>query len=309
MMGRSSSTVADARGALKAGRNRVPEGNKLAGLIGEAIQGTCAPAMHEQEARAHGFTLTYRAIDFAWPKREPHFLGAMLDAAESLGFAGLNITHPYKQVVMPLLHELSDDARRIGAVNTVLFNAGKRLGHNTDWLGFADNITAALPDAALGHVALIGAGGAGSAVAYAALTLGTVILNLYDRDRDRARLLADNLRNIFPDRTIRVAEDARDALQEADGVIQATPIGMMGHPGMSVPVDALRSAMWVAEVVYFPEETEFVQAARARGCRVITGGGMAVRQAAASFALFFGVQPDVDRMLRRFAARHTTDAA
>jgi shikimate dehydrogenase len=286
----------------------VLERNKLAGLIGEDIQGTSAPSMHEEEARAHGFTLTYRAIDFARPKRDPQFLGAMLDAAESLGFTGLNITHPYKQAVIPLLHELSDDARRIGAVNTVRLNGGHRLGHNTDWLGFADNLTATLPDAALGHVALIGAGGAGSAVAYAALTLGTHLLSLYDRDLDRARLLAFNLRNSFPDRTIRVAESARDALDGANGVIQATPVGMRGHPGMSVPADALRPAMWVAEVVYFPEETELVQTARARGCRVITGGGMAVRQAAASFALFFGVQPDVDRMLRRFAARHTADA-
>jgi shikimate dehydrogenase len=289
------------RRAPSQGRRYVSERTKLAGLIGDDIQGSSAPAMHEHEARALGIALTYRAIDFARPKRDPHFLAAMLDAAESLAFSGLNITHPYKQAVIPLLHDLSNDARRIGAVNTVVFSAGKRLGHNTDWSGFADNFTAILPDAELSRVALIGAGGAGSAVGYAALMLGTRTLILYDRDRDRARMLAANLRNIFPDRTIRVAENAGDALHGADGVIQATPVGMLGHPGMSVPADALRPEMWVAEIVYFPAETELVQAARQRGCRVITGGGMAVRQAAASFALFFNVQPNVDRMLRDFA--------
>lgn len=279
------------------------ERSKLAGLIGDDIQGSSAPAMHEDEARALGIDVIYRAIDFTRPKRDPSFLAAMLDAAESLAFSGLNITHPYKQAVVPLLDYLSDDARRIGAVNTVLFRAGKRLGHNTDWSGFADHFTATLPDAALSRVALVGAGGAGSAVGYAALMLGTRALALHDRDLDRARALAANLRTTFPDRAIRVAENVADALDRADGVIQATPLGMAGHPGMSVPADALRPEMWAAEIVYFPLETQFVQAATRRGCRVMTGGGMAVRQAAASFALFFGVQPDVDRMLRRFAAQ------
>lgn len=279
------------------------EQSKLAGLIGDDIQGSSAPAMHQHEACELGIDLIYRAIDFARPKRDPSFLGAMLDAAESLAFSGLNITHPYKQAVVPLLDDLSDDARRIGAVNTVVFSAGKRVGHNTDWSGFAGHFTATLPGAELGRVALVGAGGAGSAVGYAALVLGTRALALHDRDLDRARALAANLRIIFPDRDIRVAENVADALHRADGVIQATPLGMAGHSGMSVPADALRPEMWVAEIVYFPLETAFVKAAMQRGCRVMTGGGMAVRQAAASFALFFGVQPDVDRMLRRFAAQ------
>src|SRR3954447_3267225 len=121
------------------------EPSKLAGLIGDDIRASSAPAMHEQEARALGINLTYRAIDFTRPKRDPSFLPTMLDAAESLAFSGLNITHPYKQAVVSLLDELSDDARRIGAVNTVVFRAGKRVGHNTDWLGFADHFTATLP--------------------------------------------------------------------------------------------------------------------------------------------------------------------
>lgn len=281
------------------------ERTKLAALIGDDIQGSSAPAMHQHEARALGFELTYRAIDFARPKRDPSFLAAMLDAAESLAFSGVNITHPYKQAVVPLLDELSDDARRIGAVNTVVFRAGKRLGHNTDWSGFADNFIATMPDADRSRVALIGAGGAGSAVGYAALTLGARNLSLYDRDQDRAHMLATNLRTLFPDRTISVAVNARNALDEAAGVIHATPVGMLGHPGMSVPIDALRPEMWVAEIVYFPAETELVKVARQRGCRVVTGGGMAVRQAAASFALFFDTQPDVDRMLRDFARQQT----
>lgn len=293
--------IAEAHSASRKGGREMSAPTQLAGLIGDHIQGSSAPAMHQDEARALGIAVTYHAIDFAQPKRDPMFLAAMLDAAESLAFSGLNITHPYKQAVIPLLDELSDDARRIGAVNTILFRAGKRLGHNTDWSGFADNFLATLPDAERNRVALIGAGGAGSAVGYAILTLGVHTLNLYDRDCDRARALATHLRTTFPDRAICAAEHVDDALRGADGVIQATPLGMLGHPGMSVPAEALRPDMWVAEIVYFPVETELVKAARQRGCRVITGEGMAVRQAAASFALFFGIQPDVDRMLRRFA--------
>lgn len=279
---------------------------RLAGLIGDDIQASSAPAMHQDEARALGFDVVYRAIDFARPRRDPSFLAAMLDAAESLAFSGLNITHPYKQAVVPLLDDLSDDARRIGAVNTVVFRAGRRVGHNTDWSGFAEHFTATIRGAALDRVALVGAGGAGSAVGYAALVLGARTLALHDRDVGRASALTANLRAIFPDRAIHVSEHVADALEGADGVIQATPLGMAGHPGMSVPADALRPEMWAAEVVYFPLETEFVMAATRRGCRVMTGGGMAVRQAAASFALFFGVQPDVDRMLSRFAAQQRT---
>jgi quinate/shikimate dehydrogenase (NAD+) len=282
---------------------------RLAGLIGDDIQGSSAPAMHEQEAEAVGFALTYRPIDFQRPKRDPAFIPAMLDAAESLAFCGLNITHPYKQAVLPLLDELSDDARRIGAVNTVVFRDGKRYGYNTDWTGFAESFTATLPDAKRDRVALIGAGGAGSAVGYAALTLGTPALALYDRDINRAAALATNLRGLFPDRTIHVADRAEETLRGADGVIHATPVGMLGHAGIAVPADALRPEMWVAEVVYVPIETALVRAARRRGCRVMTGEGMAVRQAAASFALFFGVQPDVHRMLRRFTEHQQASAA
>jgi shikimate dehydrogenase len=110
------------------------------------------------------------------------------------------------------------------------------------------------------------------------------------------------LRCTFPDREIRVAENVTEALRGVDGMIHATPVGMLGHPGIAIPTGEMRPEMWVAEVVYFPVETELVRAARQRGCRVMTGEGMAVRQAAASFALFFAVQPDVERILRRFAA-------
>jgi shikimate dehydrogenase len=274
---------------------------KLAGLIGHDIQGSSAPAMHQGEARALGFDLTYRAIDFMHPQRDASFLAAMLDAAESLAFSGLNITHPYKQSVIPLLTDLSEDARRIGAVNTVVFTRGRRIGHNTDWPGFVENFTATLPDTVPGRVALVGAGGAGRAVGYAALTLGARTLNVYDRDPTRAYALRDTLQSLFPDRVIHVAARVEEALHAVDGVIQATPVGMQSHPGLSIPAATLRPEMWVAEVVYVPEETELVHAARQRGCKVVLGGGMAVRQAAASFALFFGVQPDVERMLRRFA--------
>jgi len=262
--------------------------------------------MHEHEARALGFELTYRKIDFTKPRRERSFLAAMIDAAESMGFAGLNVTHPFKRAVVPLLTDLSEDARAIGSVNTIVFKEGRRFGYNTDWIGFRDNFLANLPDAGLERVTLLGAGGAGSAVAYAVLRMGTRHLTLFDIDAGRAGALASSLQNQFADRRIAVANEVADALGEADGLIQATPVGMLGHPGMPVPASALRPQMWVAEIVYFPAETELLQAATRCGCRVVTGGGMAVRQAAAAFASFFGAQPDVGRMLRDFEESRKT---
>ncbi len=151
-----------------------PAAKFLVGLIGEGIQGSRSPALHEQEARNLGFALHYQLIDLARDGRSAADLPRLLDAAQAVGFAGVNITHPCKQAVLPLLDRLSPDAQAIGAVNTVVFHGGERVGHNTDWTGFATPFRRALDDVALDRVSLLGAGGTGAAVAHAILTLGAV---------------------------------------------------------------------------------------------------------------------------------------
>lgn len=272
----------------------------LLGLIGEGIQRSRSPAMHEAEGRAQGLRCLYQLIDLHELGVGVEALPKLLDAAELVGFAGCNITHPCKQAVIPYLDELSEDARSIGAVNTVVFKDGKRIGHNTDWYGFAEGFRRGLPDVAMHSVVQLGAGGAGAAVAHAALMLGAERLALSDIDPDRAAGLAERLNGHFGTGRVVVVENLEQEMAAADGLIHATPIGMASHPGMPLPGEYLRPELWVAEVVYFPLETELLKQARALGCRTQHGGHMAVFQAAEAFRLFTGIKPDAERMLAHF---------
>lgn len=273
----------------------------LTGLIGAEIQGSRSPAMHMREADAQGLRLVYRLFDLQADGRSHDDLPRIVDAVEATGFAGVNVTHPFKQRVIPLLHELSAEARQIGAVNTVLLQNGRRIGHNTDWSGFAESFTRTLGQARTNKVVQIGAGGAGAATAVAMLHLGCRDLTIHDSSAERAADLVTRLAGDFPDAKLTALSEAPvDVLKTADGLVNATPIGMDGHPGMPVSEDWLRSEMWVADVVYFPLETQLLRAAKARGCATLNGGGMAVFQAARAFDLFTGRSADRARMVKDF---------
>ena len=272
----------------------------LTGLIGKGIGRSKSPALHQQEADALGLRCLYQLLDLTVLGLSVADLPRLLSSAELTGFAGVNITHPCKQAVIPLLHELSEEARAIGAVNTVKFANGKRHGFNTDAQGFAESFQRGLPDAARDRVVQIGAGGAGAATAYAMLKLGVGALSVFDVDVGRAAALADNLGRIFGAGRIGVARDLPVALATADGLAQATPVGTREHPGLPLSERLLRPDLWVAEIVYFPLETLLLRTARAMGCRTLDGGGMAVFQAAAAFEIFTGLEADRERMLRHF---------
>lgn len=277
-----------------------PDLSFLIGLIGTGIQSSRAPFMHETEAEAQGLRLIYKLIDLDKLGLGNDALPELLIAAERMGFNALNITHPCKQAVVPLLHELSPDAASLGAVNTIQLRDGRRIGHNTDWFGFAENLRRTLPDVAMDRVVQFGAGGAGSAVAHAALVRGTRHLTITDINPARAQSVADGLNARFGTGRVTAVTDATQAVAAADGIINATPIGMDAHPGMAFPATWLRASLWVAEVIYFPLETEMLRRARDLGCRTVDGGGMAVFQAAEGFRLFTGRTADADRMLTRF---------
>jgi shikimate dehydrogenase len=285
------------------------EPSLLVGLIGAGIQASRTPALHEAEAAAQGLRCVYKLVDLELLGLGADALPELITAAERMGFAGLNITHPCKQSVLPLLHELSDDARALGAVNTVVLRDGKRIGHNTDWFGFAESFRRGLQDAARDRVVQFGAGGAGSAVAHAALTLGTRQLTLIDTDAARAAAVAEGLCGRFGAGRAVAGTDVAASVAAADGIINATPMGMVKYPGLPLPASLLRPALWVAEIVYFPLETALLRAARAVGCRTLDGGGMAVFQAVEAFRLFSGLTPDADRMRRQFAAMDSGEAA
>jgi shikimate dehydrogenase len=260
------------------------------GLVGSGIDASLSPALHEAEAAAQGLGYRYRLLDI---DRLRAGVGELVERARREGYSGLNVTHPCKQEVLPYLDELAPEAAALEAVNTVVFRDGRAIGHNTDASGFAQSFRRGLPAAPLGKVVVLGAGGAGAAVAHAALQLGARTLVVVDVDRERAHALAQRVGATAGD---------LDALAGADGLIHATPTGMSAHPGLPLDAERLRPELWVADVVYRPLETELLRCARELGCRTLDGGGMAVMQAAGAFELFAGVAADRERMLRHFAA-------
>ena len=268
----------------------------LCGLIGAGIQGSRSPALQQAEARAQGLDLVYKLIDLDVLRVGLEALPGLLDGAVREGYSGLNITFPCKQAVMPLLDGVSEEARAIGAVNTVVISGGALTGHNTDASGWAWGFRRALPDADLSRVVLLGAGGAGAAVGYAALELGVRELSILDVDPSRAAALACRLGAQFTDRKVVQGRDPKAELQSATGLIHCTPTGMAGHAGMPLDEKLLRPAIWVSDIVYVPLETELLKAAKRAGCRIMDGGHMNVGQAIGGFRLFTGRDADPSRM-------------
>jgi len=273
----------------------------LVGLIGAGIGASRTPAMHEREGAAHGLAYIYKLIDLETLGLTADALPELLTAARRFGFAGLNITHPCKQAVIPLLDDLSPDARALGAVNTVVSGRdGRTVGHNTDWSGFAEAFQRNLSDVRRDRVVQFGAGGAGAAVAHALLTLGVDDLAIVDTDRGRSERLAQDLCGRFGTGRARAGDDVERVVRAAAGIVNTTPLGMAKYPGMPLAREWLRPDLWVADIVYFPLVTELLRSARAIGCRTMGGGGMAVFQAADAFRLFSGLEPDAARMMRHF---------
>ena len=182
--------------------------------------------MQEQEAHEQGLRLHYQLIDLDTTGATAADLPQLLHAMRIIGFAGFNVTYPCKQAIVPLLDGLSEEARAMGAVNTVVNRDGKLIGHNTDGSGWAWGFRRALPQADLSKVVLLGGGGAGSAIADAALRIGVQQLTVVDLDAVRTQALADKLNEQHGGTRVRASTDIAAALRDASGLIHATPIGM-----------------------------------------------------------------------------------
>ena len=272
----------------------------LCGLIGAGIQRSLSPALQEEEARQLGLRLHYQLIDLDAAGVGMEALPTLIAAARVMGFAGLNITYPCKQSVIPLLDSLSEEAQAIGAVNTVVREGDRLIGHNTDGSGWSWGFRRALPRADLSRVVLLGAGGAGSACGDAVLRLGAGQLVIFDRDAPRAAALAKGLNERLEGGRASASADLRAALNGASGLIHATPTGMAQMPGMPLPEELLQRTMWVSDIVYVPLETPLLRAARRIGCETADGGHMNVGQALRGFKLFTGREPDAARMDAHF---------
>ncbi|WP_338829679.1 shikimate dehydrogenase [Bradyrhizobium sp. 27S5] len=277
----------------------------LTGLIGYPIAHSAAPAMHEQAAAALGARCHYQLIEVKGAGRDD--LRAMLGGIRRLGFAGVNVTFPYKEAVVELLDDLAPDARAIGAVNTIVVDGARLVGHNTDATGFARAIEPLLALAPRGPIALIGAGGVGKAIAFALAGLGVTELRIFDADAAKAAQLAAQL----ADHAVRAASVAA-VVDGAAGLVNATPVGMLPSRDTPVPDALLRPSMWVADVVYTPLWTPLLTAAKAKGANVLTGRDLAINASVDAFKLFTGLTPPHGAMANAFdavmAARYSASA-
>ena len=266
----------------------------LVGLIGRNISGSLAPALHEDAFAAAGTVGHYHLMDAS--VLAGRTLEQLLAAARTAGFAGVNITFPFKEAVIPLLDRLSPEAAEIGAVNTVVFDGeGHATGYNTDRSGFRAAFREELDEASVRGkpVLLVGAGGAGRAVAFALQDMGAGVIRIHDQDSARAHGLSQELKA----KSVVSAEAA-----DAAGIVNATPVGMKGYPGLPIDPMLLQARQFVADVIYTPLNTELVLAARGKGCRTMNGSGMCVHQAVDAFRHFTGREADVARMKRAFEA-------
>ena len=266
----------------------------LTGLIGAPIAHSASPAMHERAAEALGLRGHYQLIEVAGA--DAAGLAMMLEGVRRLGFAGVNVTYPYKEAVVPLLDELAPGAAAMGAVNTVVARDGRLTGHNTDTTGFARAVAPLLAPSA-NAVAVIGTGGVGKAIAFALASQKVADIRIFDSEPARAEKLAALLAKHGG---ARVAASVEDALEGATGLVNGTPVGMLPNRGMPVPAALLHETLWVADAVYSPLITPLLAAAQAKGARIMTGRELAIYQAADAFELFTGLAPSTEVMGEAF---------
>jgi shikimate dehydrogenase len=275
----------------------------LVGLLGANIQGSISPALFAEAFAAAGIDGYYHLLDNdCLPGRR---LPQLLEAIKAAGFSGANVTYPFKQEIIPLLDTIDASAAEVGAVNTITIAPdGRTTGYNFDRSGWRNSFVATLgQDSALGKtVVQIGAGGAGRAVSFALLDLGVSTLVIHDIDKTRAATLKADLEKYRAAVRCRLSDDLAADVVAADGVVNATQIGMRGFPGNPVPVEALQSRHWAADVIYTPLQTEYLKAASAKGARTLNGSGMSVHQALDAFRQITGITPDLAGLNRAFAA-------
>lgn len=247
--------------------------------------------MHERAAEALGLRCHYQLIEIAGATRDE--LTLLLEGIRRLGFAGINVTFPYKEAVVGLLDELSPGAAMIGAVNTIVVRDGRLTGHNTDTSGFARAVAPLVDASSHGTVALVGAGGVGKAIAFALAGLGVKGLQIFDREAAKATQLAAQLEGRI---AVSIARSVEDALHGVAGVVNASPVGMLPNLDTPIPDALLHDGLWVADAVYSPLWTPLLKAAKAKGATVMTGRELAINQAADAFELFTGLAPSPSEM-------------
>jgi shikimate dehydrogenase len=259
------------------------------------------PVKHSRSPRLHGYWIEKYGIDGTYVPLavNPDDLAIALRALRPLGFAGVNLTVPHKELALPILDHVDPLARRIGAANTIVVRGdGSLEGRNSDAFGFIENIRDGARTWSPGAPAVVvGAGGAARAVVVALLEAGVRTVRIVNRTRERAARLADEF-GITPCEW----GDWRTALDGAGLLVNTTTQGMEGQPALDIELDALPTDAVVNDIVYVPLETPLLAMARRRGNPVVDGLGMLLHQARPGFHAWFGIDPEVTPDLRAHVA-------
>ena len=267
-------------------------------VIGHPVGHTLSPILHTANFRALGFDGTYGACDVA-----PDELADALRRFVAEGYLGINCTIPHKEAVLPLMTRLDASAVRCAAVNTVKIETdGSMVGYNTDCTGFSLSLEEQGVSCAGRHIVLLGAGGAARAVAVACLDGGCASLAIANRTRAKAEALAAALADLANGRVSALGgaetPETRQALRDADLIVNATAVGLKADDPSAVPAEVLRAGQVVCDIIPVRRETATLAAAWAAGALAVGGLGMLVHQGAAAFRIWTGREPDVAAMFK-----------
>jgi shikimate dehydrogenase len=270
-------------------------------LIGGNIAESKAPELHAIAGRLSGLPVSYELLrpdDFGRSFEE------VLWQCRDAGFRGVNITYPYKERVVGHLAVADPAAQAMGACNTVLFEPGGPRGQNTDYSGFIAAYRNTFGNAPPGRVALVGAGGVGRAIAFALARLGADELRLFDLDPQKAMALADAVRAVHGHTLMQISETVEDAASGADGLVNATPLGMGGIGGCPFPPELIAGQGWAFDAIYTPVDTPFMLAARAAGLSTMSGYELFLYQGIDAFKHFTGREVAEDRLRAELKGAH-----
>jgi shikimate dehydrogenase len=269
---------------------------RVVAILGDPVEHSRSPAMHNAAFAALGLDFVYVALRV----RPPDLRGAVL-GVRALGFAGLNVTVPHKEAIVPLLDHLSSAARGIGAVNTVVRRGQRLEGHNTDAEGFRRAIVKLGFRPRRKSALLLGAGGSARAVAWALADGGIGALTILNRTIDRAKLLAGAIRahgGPAIDTGALSAARRNEAVATADLIVNCTSLGLDGRSAPPIAIAATRKDCLFYDLVYGARPTPLVRAARRHGRRAADGLGMLLEQAGLGFRLWTGREPPPDVMAK-----------
>ena len=263
------------------------------GLIGDNIAASRAPDLHRIAGRLNNMDVQY---DRLIPKALNQTFDQIFENCRDNGYQALNITYPYKEHVVSKVEIDDPMVRSIAAVNTVVFQGTSTKAFNTDYTGFIAAYEQVRAGAKPGVCCLVGTGGVGRALAFGLVKLGADEIRLFDRDSAKAQQLAYDLNALDPQTVVTAVDDLDVATANCDGLLNGTPLGMVGYPGSAFEPKTIANAAWVFDAVYTPIETMFLQNAKAAGAQIISGYELFFFQGVHAWRHFSGHDVDADKL-------------